>query len=417
MSRNEKNWQKVRLEEICSIFQERIDDPKQAKTKYYVGLEHLDSNEPKILRHGNSNDVVSSKFIFKKGQILFGRRRAYLRKLAIAEFDGICSTDIFVLDSIPGKIVDGFLSLFLQSEIFFERVLKFSAGSLSPRVKWKQISKEEFVIPSKSEQKSLVSFFHQIDDTILKTKDILEKFKIFQELQINELTTKGIKKIKPKPVKDFLGNEIEIPESWDYIPIKNIVKLFHNGIWGDDCKNDETDIPVLRSTEINHDGTLHFSNIAYRSILPKKIEKYTLQQDDLLIVASSGSKKLIGRVALFNSFENRILFSNFLLRLRPKNITTKYLYYFLNSKLYKDFLEHMQLTSTGLRNFPKNDFLELKFPLPNPDEQELIISKLDLISTKITLSEEYLSKLKNLKKVLLYSKLIPSLKENELIVQ
>ena len=65
------SWQKVRFDQICKNISDRIDDPKQAKTDYYVGLEHLDSEEPKILRHGSPQDVVSSKSYFKKGQILF----------------------------------------------------------------------------------------------------------------------------------------------------------------------------------------------------------------------------------------------------------------------------------------------------------------------------------------------------------
>ena len=89
------SWQKVRFDQICKNISNRIDDPKQADTDYYVGLEHLDSEEPKILRHGSPNDIGATKLRFKSGQILFGKRRWYLRKLAVAQREGICSAFFF----------------------------------------------------------------------------------------------------------------------------------------------------------------------------------------------------------------------------------------------------------------------------------------------------------------------------------
>ena len=67
--------QKVRFDQICKNISDRIDDPKEAETDYYVGLEHLDPEEPKILRHGNPQDVSKTKLQFKTDHILFGKRK------------------------------------------------------------------------------------------------------------------------------------------------------------------------------------------------------------------------------------------------------------------------------------------------------------------------------------------------------
>ena len=64
--------------------------------------------------------------LFKKGQILFGRRNWYLRRVSKADFDGVCSADIYVLEEKGTKIFPGFLLIFMQSHQFFENTMKYS---------------------------------------------------------------------------------------------------------------------------------------------------------------------------------------------------------------------------------------------------------------------------------------------------
>ena len=93
--------------------------------------------------------------MFHKGQILFGRRRAYLKKAAVAEFDGICSGDITVIEAIPGKVDKDLLPFIIQNDALFDYAVSRSAGGLSPRVKWEQLSDYEFNLPPLEEQKVL----------------------------------------------------------------------------------------------------------------------------------------------------------------------------------------------------------------------------------------------------------------------
>ena len=117
-------WQKVRFDQICKNISNRIDDPKQADTDYYVGLEHLDSEEPKISRHGSPQDVSKTKLLFKPGHILFGKRNWYLRRLAVAQREGICSAHMLVLEPIEGKITKEFLPLLMFSDEFYEKAIE-----------------------------------------------------------------------------------------------------------------------------------------------------------------------------------------------------------------------------------------------------------------------------------------------------
>lgn len=119
-----------------------------------VGLEHLTPSEVRLLRWDINVDNTFTKG-FSKGQILLGRRRAYLKKAVIAPFDGICSGDITTIEAIPNKIHEDLLPFIIQNDRFFDYATKGSAGSLSPRVKWEYLKEYEFHLPQIEEQERL----------------------------------------------------------------------------------------------------------------------------------------------------------------------------------------------------------------------------------------------------------------------
>lgn len=94
--------------------------------------------------------------MFKKGDIIFGRRRAYQRKLGVAEFDGICSAHAMVLRAKPDVVLPEFLPFFMQSDLFMNRAVEISVGSLSPTINWKTMAAQEFALPPMNEQRRLV---------------------------------------------------------------------------------------------------------------------------------------------------------------------------------------------------------------------------------------------------------------------
>lgn len=111
-------------------------EPKDAQEEIYVGLEHLDPQCLHILRWGKGSDVTGTKLRFRKGDIIFGRRRAYQRKLAVAEFDGICSAHAMVVRARPDKVLPEFLPFLMMSDRFMNRAVEIFVGSLSPTINW-----------------------------------------------------------------------------------------------------------------------------------------------------------------------------------------------------------------------------------------------------------------------------------------
>lgn len=164
-----------------------------------VGLEHITPGEIKLSNWDVGTDNTFTKF-FHKGDILFGRRRAYLKKAAVAPFDGICSGDITTIKAKESEILPELLPFVVQNDAFFDFAVGKSAGSLSPRVKWEHLKTYQLNLPSMDEQKRLTKILMAAEETrqaykkLIKQTDELVKAK-FEEMfgDINKLT--GTEKI------------------------------------------------------------------------------------------------------------------------------------------------------------------------------------------------------------------------------
>ena len=149
-------WKVWRFDQMATNVNVRIDNPSESGMAHYVGLEHLDADSLKIRRWGTPDDVEATKLMFKTGDIIFGRRRAYQRKLGVAEFDGICSAHAMVLRAKPDVVLPELLPFFMQSDLFMGRAVEISVGSLSPTINWKTMAVQEFALPPKDEQEKLL---------------------------------------------------------------------------------------------------------------------------------------------------------------------------------------------------------------------------------------------------------------------
>ncbi|MBM9615711.1 restriction endonuclease subunit S [Desulfobulbus rhabdoformis] len=167
MTKLKSGWRVVKFDEIAQNVAVRVD-PADAKTDIYVGLEHLDPSTIHLRQWGHPSDVTGQKLAFKKGDVIFGRRRAYQRKLAVAEFDGICSAHAMVVRAKPKMILPEFLPFFLQSDMFMERAIEISVGSLSPTINWKTLKVQEFPLPPLDEQKRIAEILWVADEALEK---------------------------------------------------------------------------------------------------------------------------------------------------------------------------------------------------------------------------------------------------------
>ena len=153
---------KVRLDDVAVEARETWNQDR--KDVPVVGLENLEPDEIWLRQWNVNPDENTFTKGFKKGQLLFGRRRAYQKKMSLASCDGICSGDITVIAARPEKIVPELLPFYLRTDAFFDFAMRGSGGSLSPRVKWSHISDYEFDLPPMDEQKKLAELLWAAND-------------------------------------------------------------------------------------------------------------------------------------------------------------------------------------------------------------------------------------------------------------
>lgn len=160
-------WTRVAFGDVVRLSNARVADPEAAGIERIVGLEHVEPGDLRIRRWGDVADGTTFTTLFKPGQVLFGKRRAYQRKVAVADFEGVCSGDIYVLEPANDRLMPELLPFLCQTDAFFDHAVGTSAGSLSPRTNWTSLASFEFLLPPIQEQARLV-------DTLVASRDSVE---------------------------------------------------------------------------------------------------------------------------------------------------------------------------------------------------------------------------------------------------
>jgi Restriction endonuclease S subunits len=155
----------VKMGEICELRRDFVS-PGDVQLARYVALEHLDSGRTNIRNWEDSPKVRSTKSRFEAGDVLYGKLRPYLRKAGLAEWPGVCSTEVLVLCARSGRCDPGFLAFLLQSKDFVAHAISHTSGVNHPRVSWMSIEDFEFEAPPLLEQREIARTLSKIQEAI-----------------------------------------------------------------------------------------------------------------------------------------------------------------------------------------------------------------------------------------------------------
>ena len=160
---DKSDWKKVKFGDVVFEPKESVKDPVTEGIEHVVGLEHIDSEDMHLRRSASIEESTTFTKKFSKGDVLFGRRRAYLKKAAKANFEGICSGDITVMRAKEELLLPELLPFIVNNDNFFEYAITHSAGGLSPRVKFKDLETFELSLPPLVIQKKVAELFYRLD--------------------------------------------------------------------------------------------------------------------------------------------------------------------------------------------------------------------------------------------------------------
>ena len=386
MSEIKQHWQKIELNEILSISSKKFNPISNNENKKCVELEHLSQETGKLLGYTNSSEQQSIKNSFEEGQILFGKLRPYLKKFWKAEFEGVCSSEIWVMNG--KKVKNDFLFYLVQTEKF-NQIANVSSGSKMPRADWNYMSEIPFDIPPLKEQEKIAEILTTWDEAITKQTELLRA----KELQKKALMQK------------LLSGEVRFDgfsDKWEEVRLGEIGNSF-NGLSG---KTGE-DFGIGEAKYITYKNIFNYSKIKldiFENVQISNDEKQNLVQfGDIFFTVSSETPEEVGMSSVLLDNVSNTYLNSFCFGYRLNNFNTLDPYFarfYFRSFQMRDKISRLAQGSTRF-NLSKNEIMKLKIKLPSLPEQQKIAEVLSLADDEINLLKNELEELKLQKKALM----------------
>lgn len=365
MVRSSGSWNQVKFGEVVRLVKETCKDPTAAGIERAIGLEHL---EPGDLRIRSWSDVASGTTFttrVRPGQVLFGKRRAYQRKVAVADFNAVCSGDIYVLESAnPERLLPELLPFVCQTDSFFEHAVGTSAGSLSPRTNWSSLAEYEFSLPPVEDQLRLAGTLQAVRNC----REALREAQHAAEVGRRSLLF-SIFRPRRGPVDHF-------PPHWRTTRVGEVgdtqvgIRKHPGSLQGPNMR------PYLRVANVL-DGWIDWGSLMEINVPDRDLARCALRDGDILI-NKGNSMNLVGRPAIFRSRGNACFFQDHLMRFRAHDhVHVSFAQAYFQHLLYTLQFTRIAVASTSIATIPSDSFEALPFPLPPYEEQLAIAQRLE----------------------------------------
>ena len=403
---DKSTWRTFRFDQLAQKVSETVD-PKTTDLEIYVGLEHLDRESIHLKRKGVPSDVSGGKLKCYPGDVIFGKRRAYQRKAAIVDFEGICSAHAFVLRANPEVIDPDLFTFFLHSDLFMHCAVDISVGGLSPTINWGQLKEQEFLLPPKDQQAQLAKLLWAMDEVIENEKGaesiLIKLYKKSIEQSLLGGIKKDISQFEKKP--GFLPNKLpELPVDWKYSKVSEHI-WFQEGPGVRSTQFREDGVKLLNGTNIN-DNVLNLASTNRHVSENEAFGTYShfLCDEGDLIIACSGItvESFDEKIAYVNINHLPLCMNTSTMRFKVLNgdIELDFFKYFLMSQLFKFQIKRL-ITGSAQLNFGPFHMGKIYLPLPSIDEQRNIIKRLNKIQDSLSNLESKISVTKSLQKSLI----------------
>lgn len=372
------DWEVKELEEICYPSKTRINPITSSKSYKCIELEHLAQGSGILLGYANSNELKSQKSVFEEGDVLFGKLRPYLRKYYLANFDGVCTTEIWVLKT-KNETSNRFLYQLVQSDKIIEAA-NLSTGTKMPRAEWKTVSETKIPIPTLNEQTAIATALSDADALISSLEKLIAKKRNIKQGAMQKL-------LQPK-------------EGWVVIKLPEIV-WFQEG-------------PGVRNSQFTSSGVklLNGTNIEDGKLLLEKTDRYIseneafgwyshfLVDDGDILIACSGVTidKFEEKVTVADNTNLPLCMNTSTMRFKivSDTLSKSYFLHFLKSKSFKQQIGG-KATGSAQLNFGPSHVKMVDIALPNFEEQESIATILSDMDAEIQALETKLEKYKMVK--------------------
>lgn len=357
-------WVSWKFSDLVANIVEKVI-PRDSGLEHYIGLEHLDSGSLKIRRFGETSSLIGDKLKIYKGDLIFAKRNAYLKRVAIAEFDAVASAHSMVLRSKEENVLPEFLPFFLLSETFWQRAIEISVGSLSPTINWKVLAKQEFLLPPKDQQAKLAELLWAMDELIERERTLNLKIDFQSKVYLAKAFRHGA----------FLNQQSKespygpIPRNWDLRKLEELGD-FKNGI------NKDKDAfgygkPFVNLLDLFGFKELYKKEFELVNVTEKEVNQFDIKKGDVMFIRSSVKPSGVGLTTLIQEDLNNTVYSGFIIRFRPKSDELTHIYkkYCFYEERFRYSLIRRSTVSANT-NINQESLNKLLIPVPPPNEQE-----------------------------------------------
>lgn len=372
-----KNWCWTRLSYLLTPSKETTEDFSDSSIKY-IGLENIEKNIG-ITSYSTSIGIKSLKNVFSSGQILYGKLRPYLNKHAIANFDGICSTDILVFET-KRIVLKEYVNYYFNLPDFIEYAVANSKGINLPRVSESAILNAQIPFPPLAEQKCIVdrieSLFAKLDEAKSKAQAVIDGFEDRKTVILHKAFTGEL-------TKEWRNTNGVSVDTWHEKSLKECCSI---GSGGTPSRNNPEfyngSIPWIKTGEINwnelYDAEEHISESALENSSAK------LYPEGAVLVAMYGMGVTRGRAAILKV---KAATNQAVCVLLPKDyLLNRFLFYFFMCN-YSDIRD--QAVGGNQLNLSGAIISKFKIKIPAIDEQNEIVRVLDSLLQKEQETREF----------------------------
>ena len=346
-------WKRVTFGDVVRNANETVRDAEAAGIDRVIAMEHMDPGKLKIQRWGSLEDGTTFARRVQPGQTLFGKRRAYQRKAAYAEFDAICSGDILTFETDKAQMLSEFLPFLVQSNEFFDHALGTSVGSLSPRTNWRDLANFEFDLPPLDDQKRISDLLWAVEANARSTHEA-------------RAAATAAKSTWLEPKISALLERAAVPfsEIWSRSPESG---------WSVAPVDEATGRYVLSLAALGPEG--------YRSgnlkSIPnmEKARAATLRAGDLLI-SRANTADAVGRAGIYSEDRSDVSFPDTMMRVSLKDdVLATFAIAVLGSEHGRAHMRRSAAGSaTSMVKINRSSLGRLRFPVASPDEQASLLA-------------------------------------------
>lgn len=384
---DKKNWHKLKLGDVSFEYSSRINDPSKSERDRFIGSSNISQWDFQLQSWESTKSVTSAMKLFESGDYLLVRRSLYAsdfrERAPRADFSGVCSGDILTIRENPEFIVDGFLIAILNSPELWRFIVANASGSITRRIKWKDLANYELLIPPIDEQQELTDLFWSIENALLSEKKVLQKLKNTRDsLREHELCAQHFHRY-----------------SLDEVLIDIIAGKSLNGV---NIPIKDSEKGVLKISAVGSGGFVPTEN-KILNIQSEFLEKYRVSKGDILITRANTSE-LVGRTCLVEDDYPNLMLSDKTLKLvlNSDKVNGTYLVEVLNSRESRKQIEAVATgTGNAMKNISQKKLKDIKIPLPRSHEQNALVEKLDAIKESILKVQHQINDLTKIKKNLI----------------